>query len=111
MIAHQLSIDEALEERELGMAVVILRSQVEYRERVKAAIAVLADGGAAFSSDDIRREAGDTPVGCSPNLIGALVNSALRQGLIHQVGYTRSGRVIGHGNRVGLYCGAEAQWP
>lgn len=105
MIAHQLSIEEALEERELGMGLAILRGQVEYRERIKAAIAALAEDGDPFSSDDIRREAGDTPAGASPNLIGALVNGALKRGEIEFVGFTRSARVIGHGNRVGLYRG------
>lgn len=107
MIAHQLSIEEALEERELGMAVVILRSQVEYRERIKAAIAVLAFSGQTFSSDDIRQQSGETPQGASPNLIGALVNGALKRGEIEFVGFTRSSRVVGHGNRVGLYRGMQ----
>ena len=102
---RQMDLLEALARREAGQDLAIEWANVEYRERLTAAIKVLAARGEAFCSDDIRLAAGDPPAGCSPNLVGALVNHALRSGLIHTVGFTRSKRVIGHANLVGQYVG------
>jgi hypothetical protein len=102
---QQLDILEAIARREAGQDLVIEHADTNYQERLTAAIKVLAAGGETFCSDDIRAMAGETPAGCSPNLVGALVNHALRSGLIHTLGFTRSGRVVGHGNRVNLLQG------
>lgn len=104
---EQLDIFEAMRRREAGQDLAIEHSNTTYREKLTAAIKVLAARGAQFCSDDIRALAGDPPEGFSPNLVGALVNHALRSGLIHTVRFTRSARVEGHGNLVGLYEGVR----
>jgi hypothetical protein len=107
--AHQLDIFEAFARREAGQDLVVAHADTDYRERLAAAIKVLAARGEPFCSDDIRCEVGDPPAGASPNLVGALVNHALRSGLIHTIRWTRSSRVAGHGNLVGLYVGVRQQ--
>lgn len=105
--AAQLDIFEAIARREAGQDLAIASADTDYRERLTAAIKVLAARGESFCSDDIRSLAGDPPDGESPNLVGALVNHALRAGLIHTIRWTRSARVVGHGNLVGLYVGVQ----
>jgi hypothetical protein len=105
MSAAQMDLFEAMQRRSAGQDLVIAHSDTEYRERLTDAIRVLAAGGGTWCSDDVRAMAGDPPPGTSPNLVGALINHALRSGLIHTVGWTRSARVIGHGNLVGRYVG------
>ncbi len=100
MIAEQLSLDDALARREAAMRWVSHHAPANYREKLIHAIEQLAGSGRTFYSDDIRLLAGDPPEDCSPNLIGALVNHASRAGLIEFAGYTRSARVVGHGNTV-----------
>jgi|SRR5579859_3292923 len=101
----QLDIFEAIRLREAGQDLAIAYADTDYRERLTTAIKVLAAGGGTFCSDDVRLMVGDPPPGCSPNLVGALINHALRSGQIHTVGYVRSGRVVGHGNLIGRYVG------
>ncbi len=105
----QLDIFEAFERRTAGQDLVIEHSDTDYRERLTAAIKVLAACGEAFCSDEIRYEAGDPP--CDPHLIGAVVQGAVRRRVIKSIGLTRSRRIIGHGNRVGLYIGEGFMWP
>jgi hypothetical protein len=105
MSVEQLDIFTAMQRREAGQGLVIEHSDTLYRERLTAAIKALAAGDDSFCSDDVRRLAGDPPDGDSPNLVGALINHALRSGLIHTIGWTRSARVVGHANLVGLYVG------
>lgn len=102
---EQLDILEAIRRREAGQDLVIEHADTDYRARLIASIKVLAASGATWCSDDLRRMAGDPPEGQSRNLVGALINHALRAGLIHTIGYTRSARVVGHGNLVGRYVG------
>ena len=108
MSAHQLDLLEALKRREAGQDLAMDWANTEYKERLSNSIKVLAARGETFCSDDIRQIAGDPPPGQSPNLVGALVNHALRSGLIHTVGYTRSARVAGHANLVGRYEGRQS---
>jgi hypothetical protein len=108
-VVEQLDIFEAMRRRTAGQDLVIARADTDYRERLTAAIKVLAASAEAFCSDNIRSVAGNPP--CNPNLIGAVVQGAMKHGLIKQVGWTRSSRIIGHGNRVGLYVGTEVNWP
>jgi len=98
--AAQLDIIEAIRQREAGMDRVLLSADEAYREDYMQAIATLARRGVEFTADDCRAIAGDPPESCSPNLSGALFNAAAKAGLIEAVGYARSGRVIGHGNRL-----------
>ncbi len=93
----QLDLLEALRQREEGMDQALLSFDV-YRESYMHAIELLARGGATFTADDCRSLAGDPPSTVSPNVLGALVNAAAKAGLIEPVGWSRSGRVIGHGN-------------
>ena len=104
---EQLDLLEAMRRREAGQDLAIEWANTEYKERLTSAIKVLAARGESFSSDDIRQLAGDPPAGQSPNLVGALVNHALRSGLIHNIGWTRSTRVVGHANLVGRYEGRQ----
>lgn len=96
----QLDIFDALRQREVGMDQVLLSPHEKYREVYMRSIAVLARGGAVFTADDARALAGDPPTTCSPNVAGALFNAAAKAGLIEAVGFLRSGRVVGHGNRL-----------
>ena len=105
---QQMDLLEALARREAGQDLAIAHADTDYRERLTAAIKVLAARGEAFCSDDIRLVVGDPPPGASSNLVGALVNHALRSGLIHTIEYTRSARVVGHGNLVGRYVGVRS---
>jgi hypothetical protein len=93
--------------RDSGQDLVCANSDADYREKLSVAIRVLAASGKTWCSDDLRQMAGDPPTGYSPNLVGALINHALRSGLIHTVSWTRSARVAGHGNLVGLYVGVR----
>jgi len=97
---QQLDIIEAIRHAELGMSRVIANADETYRGDVTRAIEILARGGQVFTADDVRALAGDAPTTCSPNLVGALFNAAAKAGLIGPVGFARSGRVIGHGNRL-----------
>lgn len=104
----QLDIFEALARREAGQDLVIGHCQnTDYKERLTAAIKVLAAGGARWCSDDVRALAGDPPPGFSPNLVGAVLQRELRAGSIRLVDWTRSARVVGHGNRVGVFRGVQ----
>lgn len=107
MSVVQLSLDDALAARERGMTQVLHHSDTEYREALCTAIRTLASTGRNFCSDDLREFAGDAPVGCSPNIAGAVVAGAAREGLIELVGYTHSARVVGHGNLVRLWRGRK----
>lgn len=107
--ALQMDLLEALARREAGQDLVVAHADTDFHERLTAAIKVLAASGEAFCSDDIRVEAGNPP--CSPNLFGAIVQGAVKRGVVKQVGWTRSHRIVGHGNRVGLYVGAGFTWP
>ena len=100
-------LDLALRERELGMELVLERRS-EYREKVEHAIAWLAEDGQEFDSDTVRTMVGDPPRGVSSNTVGALFNAASKAGLIRAVGFTRSVRIIGHGNRTFLWKGARS---
>lgn len=95
----QLDLLEALRQRELGMERVLLTDE-EYRDLLMQSIVTFARGGQIFTADDVRFLAGDPPTTCSPNLVGALFNAAAKAGQIEPVGFARSGRVIGHGNRL-----------
>lgn len=95
-----MSVAAALSARDAGMQLALDYSDPDYRARVARAIETLAAGGANFTADTVRSVAGDPPSTCSPNLVGALFNAAAKTGLIEAVGFARSGRVIGHGNRV-----------
>jgi len=105
---EQLDIFAALRARQAGQDLVITHSDADYREKLSTAIRVLAAGGSQFCSDDIRAMAGEPPAGFSHNVIGALINRELRAGRIHTVTWTRSSRVVGHGNLVGLYVGTRS---
>lgn len=107
--ARQMDLLEALDRRRAGQDLVVAHADTTFRERLVAAIEVLAASAEAFCSDNIRSVAGNPP--CNPNLIGAVVQGAMKRGLIKPVGWTRSSRIIGHGNRVGLYVGGEVNWP
>jgi hypothetical protein len=105
--AEQMDLLEAMRRREAGQDLAIEGANELYRDRLVSSIKVLAARGGRFCSDDIRVLAGDPPEGQTPNLVGALVNHALRSGLIHTVTWTRSSRVVGHGNLVGVYEGTR----
>lgn len=110
MIAQQLSLDDAMRARETGQERV-LADDSDYREWAEAAIRSFANNGEPFSADSVRDLIGDPPASVSPNLIGALFQAALKRSEIRWVSFTRSPRVMGHGNKLGLYVGARFTWP
>lgn len=104
----QLDIFEALREREISMQRVELASDSTYRQRLDEAIARLAARGTSFCADQVRELAGEPPAGCSHNIIGVAVNTALKRGHVDAIGFTRSARVEGHGNRLLLLRGRRS---
>lgn len=106
--AQQLDLIDALNRREAAMRWVEQNADATYRDRLIAAIEQLAATGRNFCADEVRYLAGEPPEGQHYNVIGAVINHAARRGVIEFVGFTRSMRVIGHGNRIGLYRGAAA---
>lgn len=109
MIAIQPSLFEATKRRNAAMRWAERNpANTAYRAKLIGAIEQLAGSGGPFTSDDVRRVAGDPPVDCSPNVAGAVINHAARAGLIRMVGWTKSARVIGHGNDVRLWQGCAA---
>jgi len=107
-VAGQLDIFEALRQRERSMERVTAAADRGYRSLLESALHQLANGGDVFSADDLRVLAGDPPAGCSPNLVGAVVNAAAKSGLIEFVDYTHSARVVGHGNLIRRWRGRNA---
>jgi hypothetical protein len=102
---EQMDILEAIRQAEGGMATAIRNANLEYRDQLEHAIEILARAGKTFSADDVQFLTGARPLECSPNLIGAVINAAAKAGLIEPVGFVRSGRVIGHGNRLIVWKG------
>ena len=49
----------------------------------------------------------NAPRGVSTNVVGALFNAASKTGQIRMVGFTRSGRIVGHGNRLVSWIGVS----
>ncbi len=104
MTVHQMDLLESMRQRDIGIELVLERRSA-YRGDVEAAIRWFARDGKEFSADDVRTLVGDPPRGVSTNLVGALFMGASRAGLIKAVGYTTSGRVIGHANTVRSWVG------
>ena len=61
--------------------------------------------GRVFTSDNLREAGLPDPTDGEPNRWGALIQSAMRRGLIEQVGVTRSTRRGRHGARIGQWKG------
>jgi hypothetical protein len=61
--------------------------------------------GQPFVSDDIHEDVG-SPLGCSPNTMGALILSAARAGTIVEVGYRQSTRRSARCRTVAVWQGA-----
>lgn len=72
----------------------------EWVTQARTAVGRLASTGMAFDSDDLRDLIADPP---NPNAIGALFRSCIHDGLIVEVGTTRSRRPDAHGRRIGRY--------
>lgn len=104
---QQLDILEAIHQRELGMATAQRNADESYSQRFFRAIELLAASGATFTADSVRELAGDPPASTHPNVAGAIVNAAAKAGLIEAVGFSRSGRVVGHNNRVLTWRGRQ----
>ncbi|MEX2275245.1 MAG: hypothetical protein WEA10_06755 [Actinomycetota bacterium] len=81
-----------------------LRFADEWRAKAERAIEYLIRTGTDFSSDDIRRIAGDPP---TPNALGAVFVNASKAGRIELVEYRRSQRLGRHAARVGVWRGAR----
>jgi hypothetical protein len=92
--------------RDLGVELVLER-QTDYRNRVEAVIEFFASDGQEFDSDLVRALVGETPRGCSPNVIGACFIAASRRKLIRATGYTHSVRVAGHHNLIRSWVGVR----
>lgn len=106
MTEHQLSLEDAIQLKDAGIAQVLENADVEYRHQLYRAIQECAATGTTFSADHVRALAGEPPPGQSSNIIGAVFNHAAKAGLIRTVGFTRSSQVRGHANTIRLYKGA-----
>lgn len=102
----QLDLFAAKQARDRALEQALSTPHVLYKEQLQKALANFALDPEPFTSDHLRREVGDPPAGCSPNIAGAVVMAALKRNVIREVGWTRSKRVIGHANKIGLYVGA-----
>lgn len=92
---------------EAGMAQALDNSEgSRWRLEFERAVCQLAARGVSFISDDVRALVGDPPASVHPNAAGAVMHSLARAGVIRQVGYARSSRVVGHRNVVALWIGA-----
>lgn len=107
-VAIQPDLFEATRRRDSAMSWAERHANPAYRARLIDAIEQLAATGQPFCADQVRAVAGDPPADCSPNVAGAVINHAAKAGLIRFVGYTRSARVVGHGNLVRLWAGVAA---
>lgn len=74
----------------------VAQAEPDYAESVRAWVAALPVGQ-RFISDDVRQALGDPE---RPNVMGAAIGGCVRQRLIRRVGWSRSARVVGHGNPV-----------
>jgi hypothetical protein len=105
MSERQLDIFDAISQRDQGLTQVIESSDAGYRDKLLAAIEVLAASGESFTADDVRQGAGDPPAGTHPNIAGAIFQQAVKAGLIRTVGFAHSVRAVGHHNVVRLWRG------
>jgi len=106
VIAQQLSLDDAIAARDVGVARVLHHSDEAYREALMRAIEKLAATRPTFISDDLRELCGDPPAGTHPNVAGAVVSAAVREGLIRCIGYAHSARAKGHSNLIRVWTAA-----
>lgn len=104
---EQMDLIEALRLCEEGIAAVESHASKEYRCKLIGAIEVLIERGGEFTADDVRQIAGDPPATTHPNIAGAIVNRAARDGIIRMVGYGISSRPQGHGNLVRRWIGLK----
>lgn len=82
----QLSLDAALD-----------RAGENWQREARRIIGLFCDTGLPFSSDDVREVLADPP---NLNALGALFRACANEGLIVEVGSTRSRRPDAHGRRV-----------
>ncbi len=106
--AIQPDLFEATRRRDSAMRWVEHNSNADYRAKLISAIEQLAATGGVFTADQVRAIAGDPPTDTSPNVAGAVINHAAKAGLIEMAGFTKSARIIGHGNTVRLWRGRNA---
>lgn len=90
-------------EKEAALRWVERNAQEDFKDRVWSAIVTLAVSGREWCADDVRRLSGPVPAAQSPNLFGALIGKAAKQGLIEFVGFTRSSQIQGHSNRLAIW--------
>lgn len=94
-----LGLEEGRARRDLGMKRVNMATPFDpWKANAMRAIHGLVSYGAPFTADAIRDYAGDPP---RPNALGAVVNQALRQGLVEWRGdMVQSGRPEAHGRHI-----------
>jgi hypothetical protein len=97
----QLEFGRAL--RDVGIETVLDHTPETYREKADNAILALAKKGWKFSAEDVRELAGDPPNHC--NAMGAIMNSAIRAGIIQVVGYGKATRSKSHARNIQFYMG------
>lgn len=106
MIARQLTLDDAVQLRDAGIAQVIENADAAYKAKYEQAIIDLAARRRVFTADDCRAIAGDPPASTHPNVSGALFQRAAKAGLIRTVGFVKSPRAVGHDNWLRSWIGA-----
>lgn len=90
--------------RDEGMEKVLLKSRI-WRGEAEAVLRTLAAKGTPFNFDDIHEFTGPPP--CHPNIIGAIMNKAVRDKLITHIGYRQTTRPEGHARHVKVYQGIK----
>jgi hypothetical protein len=101
-VTSQLSLLDAIAERDAGIAAVEAASDEISRNAIDQAIRHFASLGVPFSANDTRPLLPDV----RPPLIGARFNAAAKQGLIRRVGFTQSTEPATHAAWVKVWQGA-----
>lgn len=105
-----LTLDDALEEarrrRDEGRTRARTAAWPGWKIAVERAITKLAASGREFTSDDVRRLAGE-PLGTSPHALGGLIAAAAQRGEIIAVGFRQSTRPAAHARPIRIWRGAS----
>lgn len=78
----------------------------DWAEEAREAVELLAAEGLEFSADDLHERVGSPS---SNGALGAVFQTAARDGLIRLVGYRRSRRLSRRGSVVGVWVGVPAE--
>ena len=87
--------------RDAGIQAARDHADEEWKSKAWIALGALAVWGQPFTTDDVIERTGLPPG--HRNIIGALIITAIKRGLIERVGDAHAKRPASHARRVGLY--------